>query len=157
MVAALGMLLLARVQPGTTYVGAVLPGLLVFGLGLATLVAPLTAAVLGAVSEDQGGIASGVNNAVARLAGLLATAALPLAAGIGLSAARTDPAFGAGYARAMGIAAGLCATGAVLAVLTIRRGAAVAPSLHPNPHHGCVGGGPSRPGLRFQQSVEEIG
>ncbi|MGH7516096.1 MAG: DHA2 family efflux MFS transporter permease subunit [Gemmatimonadales bacterium] len=145
MVAALGMLLLARVQPGTSYVGAVLPGLLVFGLGLAALVAPLTAAVLGAVSDEQGGIASGVNNAVARLAGLLATAALPLAAGLGPAAAETEAAFGAGYARAMRLAAGLCAAGAVLAVLTIRRGAAVAPTLHPNPQHGCVGRSFARP------------
>ena len=141
MIAALGMLLLARVQPGTTYLSAVFPGLLVFGLGLAILVAPLTAAVMGAVPEEEGGVASGVNNAVARLAGLLATAALPLAAGIGLSAPGADAAFGAGYARAMRLAAALCAAGAVVAVLTIRRGAAVAPTLHPNPHHGCVGRG----------------
>jgi hypothetical protein len=46
-------MLLGRVQPGAGYVTGVLPGILVFGLGLAMLVAPLTAAVLGAVSEDQ--------------------------------------------------------------------------------------------------------
>jgi EmrB/QacA subfamily drug resistance transporter len=130
-VGALGMLLLARVQPGADYVGTVLPGLLVFGSGLALLVAPLTAAVMGAVSDEQGGIASGVNNAVARLAGLLATAALPLAAGLGPSAT-SEAAFGAGYARAMTLAAGLCAAGAVVALLTIRRGGGRRPTRGPN-------------------------
>ncbi len=132
LVAAGGMLLLERVRPGVSYVSGVLPGIAVFGLGLAFLVAPLTAAVLGAVEEGQGGIASAVNNAAARVAGLLATAVLPLAAGM---SGPSDP---AGYARAMGIAAGLCLGGSVLALVTIRRGATLPHSIHPSPHHGCV-------------------
>jgi hypothetical protein len=132
LVAAVGMLLLGRAQPGVSYAGGVLPGVLVFGLGLAVLVAPLTAAVLGAVDEGEGGIASAVNNAAARVAGLLATATLPLAAGLG------GPADPAGYARAMHIAAGLCLAGAVVAFVTIRRGAAVPGSVHPSLQHGCL-------------------
>lgn len=120
LVAAVGMLLFARVQPGASYVGTVLPAIIVFGIGLSILVAPLTSAVLSAVAESDTGIASGINNAVARLAGLIATAALPLAAGLGGSARLEGAAYAAGYARAMLISAGLCAAGAVVALVTVR-------------------------------------
>jgi EmrB/QacA subfamily drug resistance transporter len=122
-IAGVGMLLLSRVETGASYVGMVLPGLIVFGLGLSVLVAPLTAAVLAAAEEGKGGIASGVNNAVARLAGLLATAALPLAAGMGGLRNLAGAAYGAGFSRAMVIAAGLCLAGAVVGFVTIRGGA----------------------------------
>jgi EmrB/QacA subfamily drug resistance transporter len=75
LVAAVGLLLFQRVGVHVDYLGAVLPALLVFSLGLAMTVAPLTAAVL-AGSERQAGIASGVNNAIARVAALLGTAAV---------------------------------------------------------------------------------
>jgi EmrB/QacA subfamily drug resistance transporter len=91
MVCAGGLLLLSRVGSDASYVREVLPGVLVLGLGLAVTVAPLTATALGSVDERHAGIASGVNNAVARVAGLLAVAVLPLAAGLG-SGALTDPA-----------------------------------------------------------------
>jgi EmrB/QacA subfamily drug resistance transporter len=119
-IAAGGMLLFARVQPGASYLGTVLPATIVFGLGLAILVAPLTSAVLSAVKQSDTGIASGINNAVARLAGLIATAALPLAAGLGGSAKLEGAAYAAGYTRAMIISAGLCAAGAVVALITVR-------------------------------------
>lgn len=119
-IAAVGMLLFARVQPGASYLTTTLPATVVFGIGLALLVAPLTSTVLGAVKESDTGIASGINNAVARLAGLIATAALPLAAGIGGAAKLEGAAFAAGYARAMVISAGLCAAGAVVALVTVR-------------------------------------
>ncbi|MBA3496934.1 MAG: MFS transporter [Gemmatimonadales bacterium] len=122
LLAGVGMLLFARVGPGASYVGTVLPAAVVFGLGLAALVAPLTAAVLGAVDERDAGIASGINNAVARLAGLVAIAALPLAAGLGGLERLDGPAYASGYARAMWISAGLCAAGAVVALLTVRGG-----------------------------------
>lgn len=76
LIGAVGLLLFQRVEANVDYVGAVLPALLVFSLGLAMTVAPLTAAVLADVSERQAGIASAVNNAVARVAALLATAAV---------------------------------------------------------------------------------
>jgi EmrB/QacA subfamily drug resistance transporter len=75
LVAAVGLLLFQRVGVKAGYVGEVLPALLVFSLGLSMTVAPLTAAVL-AGSEHEAGIASGVNNAIARVAGLLGTAAV---------------------------------------------------------------------------------
>ncbi|HET9725531.1 MAG TPA: MFS transporter [Gemmatimonadales bacterium] len=114
-----GMLLFARVQPGSSYLGAVLPAAMVFGLGLTCMVAPLTAAVLAAVDEREAGVASGINNAAARLAGLLAAAALPLAAGLAGITQLEGRAFAAGYGRAMWICAGLCAAGALVALLTI--------------------------------------
>jgi EmrB/QacA subfamily drug resistance transporter len=119
-VAAGGMLLFARVHEGATYLTTILPATIVFGIGLSILVAPLTSAVLSAVKESDTGIASGINNAVARLAGLIATAALPLAAGIGGSAKLEGAAFSAGYVRAMFISAGLCAAGALVALVTVR-------------------------------------
>jgi hypothetical protein len=76
MVAAAGLLLLTRLGPGANYLTELLPGTLVFGLGLSLTVAPLTATVLGAVEPGHSGLASGVNNAVARMAGLIAIAAV---------------------------------------------------------------------------------
>jgi EmrB/QacA subfamily drug resistance transporter len=75
-VAGVGLLLLMRVDAGANYLSTVLPGIVVFGLGIAATVAPLTAAVLGSVEPEHSGVASGVNNMVARVAGLLAIAAL---------------------------------------------------------------------------------
>jgi EmrB/QacA subfamily drug resistance transporter len=76
LIAACGLLLFQRVGSKVDYVSEVLPGLLVFSLGLSMTVAPLTAAVLACVETTQAGIASAVNNAVARVAGLLGTAAV---------------------------------------------------------------------------------
>ena len=88
---------MAAIGPGASYVAVVLPAAVVFGIGIGTLVAPLTAAVLAAVSTREAGLASGINNAAARLAGLLATAVLPLAAGIGGLARLDGPEFDTGY------------------------------------------------------------
>jgi EmrB/QacA subfamily drug resistance transporter len=76
LVAAGGLLLLARVDQRADYVSQVLPALLVFGLGLAMLVAPLTATVLGAVAEDHAGVAAAVNTTLSRVAQLFAVAVL---------------------------------------------------------------------------------
>ncbi|WP_280383767.1 MFS transporter [Nocardia wallacei] len=118
LLAAAGVLLLLRIGPESSgvsgYLRDVLPGVVVFGLGLSALVAPLTGAVLGAVPPGEAGIASGVNNAVARTAQLLAVAALPGLAGISGSiedAASLDH----GFTVAMRICAGLLVVGAVLA------------------------------------------
>jgi EmrB/QacA subfamily drug resistance transporter len=75
-VGGLGLLLLLRVGVDPSYPTEVLPALVVFGLGLAATVAPLTTTVLNSVDERNAGIASGVNNAVSRVAGLLAIAVL---------------------------------------------------------------------------------
>ena len=82
---AIGAMLLYPVGAGTTWLG-VLPGMIVFGLGLALLVAPLTSTVLAAVSDAYAGVASGVNNAVARAGSLLAVAARPVLGGLSGSA-----------------------------------------------------------------------
>jgi EmrB/QacA subfamily drug resistance transporter len=75
-VGGLGLILMLRVGPGADYLADVFPAILVFGLGLAATVAPLTATVLDSVKESRVGIASGVNNGVSRVAGLLAIAVL---------------------------------------------------------------------------------
>lgn len=113
LLAAAGLALMVRIAPGATYLTGVLPGVLVFGLGMTLVVAPITSTALGAVEPSRSGVASGVNNAVARVAGLLAIALLPLAAGL-----TGDPSapFSAGVHRALLIAAGLCAAGGLLAL-----------------------------------------
>ena len=87
--AAVGLLLFARAGAHPSYVTVILPGVLVFGLGLAATVAPLTATVLDAVPAGRSGLASGTNNAVARIAGLLAIAAVGAAVSAGF-ASRLD-------------------------------------------------------------------
>ncbi len=79
---AAGLLLLTRIGPDTSWASDVLPGALVFGLGLTTFVAPLTATVMGSVSPDRVSIASGVNNAVARTANLGSVAVIPVVSGL---------------------------------------------------------------------------
>lgn len=139
---AIGFLLLSGLGAGDPYLSGVLPGLGLFGLGLALLVAPLTDAVLSAAGEGRGGIASGVNNSVSRLAGMTGTAALPLAAGLGGLEDLGGLAFVAGYGRAMQLAAVLCAVAAILAPWTLRTAGRAPPIRHPSPTHGCV----ERPG-----------
>ncbi|WP_340538371.1 MFS transporter [Nocardioides sp. GXZ039] len=116
-VAAAGLLLLSGVGEGTHYLTGVLPGVLVFGLGLSILVAPLTAAALGAAPDDNAGMASGVNNAVARTGGLMALAAIPALAGFGGAGANASD---DGFGTAMWISAGVLVAGGVLAALTVR-------------------------------------
>ena len=114
----------------------VFPAMIVLGLGLSLTVAPLTATVLGAVEDAHAGIASAINNSVARIAGLLAVAVLPAAAGL-TAAQGLD--LDAGFSRAMYIAAVLAAVGGVLAFFTIRRAVFVAPVVRANPATPCYG------------------
>ncbi|MFF0905619.1 UNVERIFIED_CONTAM: MFS transporter [Kocuria sp. CPCC 205316] len=124
LIAALGVLLLGRAGPGAHYLLEVLVPAAVFGAGLTLLVAPLTATVLGALPTEQAGLASGVNNAVARTAGLLAVAAVPLVGGLG-ETGLTDPArLREGFPVVMGLCAGLLAAGGLLSAVVLRRPAA---------------------------------
>ncbi|MBS1884587.1 MAG: MFS transporter [Actinobacteria bacterium] len=82
LIIAAGLLLMLPINPGDSYITAVLPAVLVFGIGLTLVVAPVTATVLAAVDSSRSGIASGVNNAVARVAGLLAVAVVPVLSGL---------------------------------------------------------------------------
>jgi EmrB/QacA subfamily drug resistance transporter len=136
LVMAVGIVLLARIQPGTSYLGAVLPAVLVLGGGLTLTVAPLTATVLGAVPDDHAGIGSAVNNAVARLGGLLAVAVLPAAAGLTAVSGALD--LSAGFARAMALTAVLPVLGALASALTIRRVEPMEPVVHGPVSHGCL-------------------
>ena len=117
---AAALLLLARVGPGASYLVEVLPGILLFGLGLTVLVAPLTTTVLAAAPDRHAGLASGVNNAVARTAGLLAVAVVPVAAGIGGTDYQDPSRFAPGFATASYLMAGLLLLGGVLAAATVR-------------------------------------
>ncbi|OZM71037.1 MFS transporter [Amycolatopsis antarctica] len=118
---AAGVLLLTRVTPGASYLGAVLPAVVVFGLGLAAVVAPVTATVLAAAPDSHAGAASGVNNAVARSGGLLAIALLPAVAGL-TGAAYADPAaLTDGWRRALWVCAGLAVVGGTLGAATRNR------------------------------------
>ena len=116
LVVAAGFALLTRVQPGHSYVTVVLPGVATLGAGLVITVAPLTATVLAAVEDRRAGVGSAINNAVARVASLLAIAVLPAVAGI----AGVGGSIGKGFGRAMAICAILAVTGAVVAGFTIR-------------------------------------
>jgi len=88
--AALALLLLVRVGPGVSYWTTIFPAILVLGLGLAMIVAPLTTAVMGAVPSDNAGIASAINNVASRVAGLLAIAALGVVVSRAFNATLTD-------------------------------------------------------------------
>ncbi|MGW1539149.1 MFS transporter [Streptomyces sp. NPDC002309] len=116
-----GMLLMLRVGEDASYPRDVLPALLVLGLGMVTLVAPLTATVLASVDTARAGLASGINNAAARAAGLLAVAALPLVAGMGPEAYRSPDAFDAAFGRAMVVCAAILLLGSFLAFAYVRR------------------------------------
>jgi EmrB/QacA subfamily drug resistance transporter len=119
LVIALGLLWMTQISPGDSYLTAVLPPVIVFGLGLTLVVAPVTATVLAAADVRHSGVASGVNNAVARVAGLLAVAVLPVVAGL-TGDSFYDPAkMTAGFHTGMVVCAVLAAFGGVLAWFTI--------------------------------------
>jgi MFS family permease len=117
---AAGMLLFTRVQGDGDYVTQVLPAVLVLGLGLAANVAPLTATALSAAPAEHAGIASAVNNDVARSASLIAVAVLPALAGLTGEAYLHPAALTEGFHTAMLISAVAAAGGGILAAATIR-------------------------------------
>jgi len=120
LIAAAGLLLMLRIGSATSWLADVLPAALVFGAGVALVVAPLTSAVLDSAPDRLVGSASGVNNAVARASGLLAVAVIPGLAGI-TGADYTDPTtFNAGFRTAIVIAASLLVAAAALAFAGIR-------------------------------------
>jgi Na+/melibiose symporter-like transporter len=112
--AAAGMALTYRIGPDASYAADVLPAALVFGLGLSMVVAPLTATVLATADMQHAGVASGVNNAVARAAGLLAVAGVPPAVGLTGTAYNDPGVFNHGFHTAMLIGALLLVVGAAL-------------------------------------------
>lgn len=119
-IVAIGLLLMTRITPGSTYMESVFPAVVVFGLGLSLMVAPLTATVLAAAASDNAGVASGINNAVARVAGLIAVASLPALSGLTGGAENNPKEFTQGFHRASLICAGLVGVGAAIAWVGIR-------------------------------------
>ncbi|GAB3595658.1 MFS transporter [Microbacterium tumbae] len=115
---AAGALLLLLVGTDFDYWWQVLPAMLVLGVGLSLTVAPLTSAILGAIDEDRSGIASAVNNAVSRVAGLLVVAMLSTIVGGTLDLA--------GFHSAAWVTAALFAVGGAVSWIGIRRPAASA-------------------------------
>jgi EmrB/QacA subfamily drug resistance transporter len=109
----LGALLLLTVGVAFSYWWQVLPSMIVLGLGLALTVAPLTSAILGAIDESRSGIASAVNNAVSRVAGLLVVALLSTIVGGTLN---LD-----GFHSAAWVTASLFALGGVVSWIGIRK------------------------------------
>jgi EmrB/QacA subfamily drug resistance transporter len=139
-VAGAGLALFVRLGSGGDYLTRVLPAVAVLGLGLAMTVAPLTATVLGAVPARHAGIASAVNNDVARSAGLIAVAVLPAAAGITGAAYQHADQLAAGFRTAALICAGLCVLAGTISAVTIRN-ARPAPQAKPaarGPMHCAV-------------------
>ncbi len=110
-IAAVGFLLLLAVDEPFDFVGQALAGVVVLGFGLTMTVAPLTAAILGAVDERRSGIASAINNAVSRVAGLVAIALLGALIGTRIDGAWLD--------RGLLLTAGLLVVGGLISALGI--------------------------------------
>lgn len=121
LVCSLGVLLMLRIGPDASYLLDVLPAVTVFGLGLSATVAPLTATVLASAEDRHAGVASGVNNAVARAAGLLAVAVLPAVAGLSGADYRRPELFEAGFTTVLWVCAGMLAIGGAISAVTIDR------------------------------------
>jgi MFS family permease len=135
-VLAASLFLFTRLGTSGNYLTAVLPAVVVFGLGVAINVAPLTATALAAAPADHAGVASAVNNDVARAAGLIAVAVLPALAGITGDSYLHPALLAHGFRTAAIIAAVFCAAGGVLAGLTIRNPVrASRPAAGPNEVH----------------------
>jgi EmrB/QacA subfamily drug resistance transporter len=133
-----GFAWLSTAHAGSSYVRAILPGVLLWGVGIGLTVTPLTAAVLAAVGDADLGEASAINDASSRLGGVLTVAAVPLLLGVssagGLGRALVD-----GYQPALLTLAGLAAAAAVVTGLFVSDARAAAPRLAaPAPHHGCA-------------------
>ncbi|WP_234998649.1 MFS transporter [Demequina sp. NBRC 110057] len=112
LVMAAGSLMMLAVSDDFSYWTQLLPGIIVFGLGLTVTVSPLTSAILGAIETERSGIASATNNAISRVAGLVTIALVGAIVGGALDLA--------GFHRAMGATAALMAGGGVIAWLGIR-------------------------------------
>jgi EmrB/QacA subfamily drug resistance transporter len=112
LIAATGLLLYLRVGRDAPYATEVLPAILVFALGLSMTVAPLTAMVLADADDRNAGIASGINNAIARVAGLLGVALVGVLVGERLTVG--------GFHAVVALAAGLVAAGGVIGLLFVQ-------------------------------------
>ena len=157
-IGAVGLALMVRIGPHASYVADVLPATVVFAVGLVLTVAPLTATVLATADVQHAGVASGVNNAVARAAGLLAVAGLPAIVGLGAASYHHPASFNSGFDKATIICAVILAVGSVMSALTIRsdvlRPATGQAGAQPECLTNCaVGAPPLEPRLRQDQKL----
>ncbi len=128
---------LSNVEPGAGYADAILPPVLLWGLGLGLTVTPLTAAVLAAVTDTDLGEASAVNDAAARVGALVMIALVPVLLGAGGRGLARSLAHG--YQPAMIAVAVICAAAALVAAVFVTHERAVASRLAPPaPHRGCA-------------------
>jgi len=150
--AGIGLLLLTRIGPNASYLADVLPAVLLFGLGLSMTVAPLTATVLASADDRHAGVASGVNNATARAAGLLAVAGLPAAVGLSGAALHSAALLASGFHAAMVICSALMALAAVASAALIDSDVLRPQAGQPVPEPEClincaIGAPPLEPGV----------
>jgi EmrB/QacA subfamily drug resistance transporter len=143
LLAGAGLLLLARIGPHASWVTDVLPGSVVFGVGLVTFVAPLTATVMATSDPAHLSVASGVNNAIARAAALAALALIPVLSGLSVAAGPAQVTHS--YRLALVIAACLAAAASPLAFLGLRTRIHTRPSCRRL--HCAVDGSPLQPDL----------
>jgi predicted MFS family arabinose efflux permease len=115
LVCAASLLLIVRLSPSFSYWTDLLPAVLLFSVGLSLIVAPLTSTVLADAGPRDAGIASGINNAVARVAGLLGIAVVGLAA-----ANKSNELSHSGFRMSMWVTGGLLAAGGVIGITGIR-------------------------------------
>ncbi|TIH30274.1 MFS transporter [Subtercola vilae] len=111
-VAGVGYLLMLSSQANVDYWSQLLPGVILFGIGMTATVAPLTATILGSISEQQSGIGSAINNAVSRVAGLVAIALIGVIVGDVLDVN--------GFHRALAVTAGLLIVGGIVSAIGIQ-------------------------------------
>jgi MFS family permease len=143
-----GLALLTRATDPGSYWTQVFPAVLLFSIGLTVTVAPLTSTAMSAAPPEHSGVASAINNVVARAASLLAVAVLPLLAGLTGAAALSSAELAGGFRTAMLISAVVCAAGGVLAALTIRNPTPVVAAKEQEPTWFCgVSGPPPNPSL----------
>jgi EmrB/QacA subfamily drug resistance transporter len=153
-VVGMGLFLLTWATHGSSYITYVLPGVLVLGAGLAITVAPLTATAMASAPAEHSGIASAVNNVVARSAGLIAVVVLPVAAGIAGAGALEASSLAPGFRTAVIIAGSLSVAGGLLAAILIRNPPpAPGPRLSPlRDWHCAVDGAPLQASLTARAS-----
>jgi len=116
----IGLVMLGRASTDSGYATGVLPGVIVLGVGLAITVAPLTMTALGALPAGHAGLASAVNNDVARLGSLIAVSVLPAIAGISGDLYLHPHALASGFRTAVFVAGGCCWAAAVLSAVGLR-------------------------------------
>ena len=143
-VAGAGLALLTRVGEGASYATDVLPAVLVFALGMSLTVAPLSVTVLGAAGADKAGVASAVNNAVARVASLLAIAVIPVVAGISGDDYRVPDVFDDGFRTGTLLCAAMCILGGLIVLVALRDPAP--PPDEDVPRHCLLNGPPPETG-----------